>query len=134
MNYKGISAGELATRLDVQRSNISHVLNGRNKPGASFIEKFLTEFPDLNARWFLIGTGEMVNSPKKEVLDWLKEDHKKEKAVHSKADTAADEDVASLKDEDPPQYQTRKITGQAKKVEKIVIFYTDKTFSAYHAE
>ncbi len=58
---KGISAGELATVLDVQRSNISHILNGRNKPGASFIEKLLLEYPDLNARWLLTGEGSMFN-------------------------------------------------------------------------
>jgi len=60
IEYKGISAGELAVALEVQRSNISHILNGRNKPGASFIEKLLVVFPDLNARWLLTGKGNMV--------------------------------------------------------------------------
>ncbi|NOR74289.1 MAG: transcriptional regulator, partial [Draconibacterium sp.] len=62
MDYKSISAGELSSRLDVQRSNISHILNGRNKPGASFIEKFLVSFPDLDARWLLTGSGKMVET------------------------------------------------------------------------
>lgn len=60
IEQKGISAGELAVKLDVQRSNISHILNGRNKPGAVFIERFLLVFPDLNARWLLTGTGDMI--------------------------------------------------------------------------
>ncbi|WP_346860334.1 helix-turn-helix transcriptional regulator [uncultured Draconibacterium sp.] len=60
IEQKGISAGELAVMLDVQRSNISHILNGRNKPGASFIEKLLLTFPDLNARWLLTGAGQMI--------------------------------------------------------------------------
>jgi transcriptional regulator with XRE-family HTH domain len=60
MEHKSISAGELATQLEVQRSNISHVLNGRNMPGAAFIEKLLLSFPDLNARWLLTGSGEML--------------------------------------------------------------------------
>lgn len=60
IEHKGITAGELAVMLDVQRSNISHILNGRNKPGASFIEKLLLTFPDLNARWLLTGAGEMM--------------------------------------------------------------------------
>lgn len=60
MDYKSISAGELATLLEVQRSNISHILNGRNMPGAAFIEKLLICFPDLNARWLLTGKGEMT--------------------------------------------------------------------------
>lgn len=60
MDYKSISAGELATQLEVQRSNISHVLNGRNMPGAAFIEKLLLSYPDINARWLLTGQGEML--------------------------------------------------------------------------
>lgn len=61
MDYKSISAMELSSLLEVQRSNISHILNGRNKPGASFIEKMLVKFPDLNARWLFTGEGEMIN-------------------------------------------------------------------------
>jgi len=59
MDHKKINAGELAQMLEVQRSNISHILNGRNKPSATFIEKMLTVFPDLNARWLLTGQGPM---------------------------------------------------------------------------
>lgn len=61
MDYKSITAGELANLLEVQRSNISHILNGRNMPGAAFIEKLLISFPDLNARWLLTGIGEMTS-------------------------------------------------------------------------
>ncbi len=60
MDYKGISAGELSLALDVQRSNISHILNGRNMPGAAFIEKLLLKYPDLDARWLLTGIGNMI--------------------------------------------------------------------------
>ncbi|WP_347840973.1 helix-turn-helix transcriptional regulator [uncultured Draconibacterium sp.] len=63
IDAKGITAGELASALDVQRSNISHILNGRNKPGASFIEKLLLQYPDINARWLLTGQGEMFSAP-----------------------------------------------------------------------
>jgi transcriptional regulator with XRE-family HTH domain len=60
MEHKNISAGELSALLEVQRSNISHILNGRNMPGAAFIEKLLISFPDINARWLLTGVGEMI--------------------------------------------------------------------------
>ncbi len=69
MDYKEISAGELANLLEVQRSNISHVLNGRNMPGAAFIEKLLINFPDLNARWLLTGVGEMIMNTEDSAAD-----------------------------------------------------------------
>ena len=78
IEYENINAGELATLLEVQRSNISHILNGRNKPGAAFIEKMLLVFPNLNARWLLTGDGEMLNtnsnSTKIESITSLKND------------------------------------------------------------
>lgn len=60
IDYKNINAGEFAVILEVQRSNISHILNGRNKPSAAFIEKMLIAFPDLNARWLITGQGDMI--------------------------------------------------------------------------
>lgn len=61
IDFKGISAGELASSIDVQRSNVSHILNGRNKPGALFLEKLLLKYPEINARWLMTGEGEMIS-------------------------------------------------------------------------
>lgn len=113
MDYKSITAGELASVLEVQRSNISHVLNGRNKPGASFIEKLLISFPDINARWLLTGEGEMViNSGDEDVgvvIPVKRSIEKNEKAVD----------------------YTEPKNGN-KLIEKVVILYTDGTFSDYN--
>ena len=54
---EGISAAEFADQIGVQRSNVSHVLNGRNNPGFSFIQKILETFPNVNPRWLLTGSG-----------------------------------------------------------------------------
>jgi transcriptional regulator with XRE-family HTH domain len=62
MDYMSLSAAELADQIGVQRSNVSHVLNGRNNPSSSFIEKLLLKFPDLDARWLIVGEGDMCRS------------------------------------------------------------------------
>ena len=36
---KNISASELSKKINVQRSNISHILSGRNKPSLDFVLK-----------------------------------------------------------------------------------------------
>src|ERR1035437_3622584 len=61
MEYKGISPSELADSIGVQRSNVTHVLKARNKPSFQFIEKMLQIYPELNAKWLLLGTGTMVD-------------------------------------------------------------------------
>lgn len=54
-----ISPSEFADKIGVQRSSMSHILNGRNYPSASFIQKMLHAYPDMNSRWLLIGDGQM---------------------------------------------------------------------------
>jgi transcriptional regulator with XRE-family HTH domain len=52
-----ISASEFADKMGIQRSNVSHILNGRNNPGYSFIQKILETFPLVNPRWLITGEG-----------------------------------------------------------------------------
>lgn len=54
---EGLSPAQLADRLGVQRSGISHLLQGRNKPSFEFINKMLAEFPKINPDWLIMGTG-----------------------------------------------------------------------------
>ncbi|MBN2663053.1 MAG: hypothetical protein JXR68_05340 [Bacteroidales bacterium] len=114
MDYKSISAGELAGILNVQRSNISHILNGRNKPGAAFIEKFLISFPDLNARWLLTGQGDMIV---------------KDNNPTNQTDTFE----AEIKVKEPkPINAINNMIQDDKPVTKIVFFYNDGTFDDYN--
>jgi predicted transcriptional regulator len=120
IDYKNISPGELADILEVQRSNISHILNGRNKPGASFIEKFLLAFPNVNARWLFTGEGNMVigtNESLKSISN-IKE-IKNENSVTYKSDNK--ENII-------------KTNTSSKTLEKVVLLYSDGTFLSYNAD
>ncbi len=59
---ENISSAEFADRIGVQRSSVSHILNARNAPGTSFLQKMLSVYKNLNPRWLLLGEGEMFNS------------------------------------------------------------------------
>lgn len=124
---KGISAGELAAVLDVQRSNISHILNGRNKPGASFIEKLLLEFPDLNARWLLTGEGDMfsgqvsVASAPQQKLPIVEETIKQQPLTEKPI----------KKNVIPEENIDRSMTAPNSEIDKMVIIYRDGTFNIY---
>lgn len=54
-----ISPAEFADKIGVQRSSMSHILNGRNHPSAAFLQKMLLVYPFLNPRWLMIGEGTM---------------------------------------------------------------------------
>lgn len=125
MDYKNISAGELASLLEVQRSNISHILNGRNKPGAAFIEKLLLNFPDLNARWLLTGIGEMVESvpavEEKEAVKSVQSQHKKKEVEKE----TATKPIKQIKEDENKTLEF----NQA--VDRVVLLFKDGTFIDY---
>lgn len=64
MDYYSLSSSAFAEKLGVQRSNISHILSGRNKPSLDFIDKFMEACPDIEPMWLIAGKGSMRKETK----------------------------------------------------------------------
>ena len=64
LDYYSLSASVFADKIGVQRSSLSHLLSGRNKPSLDFILKIIEVFPDVDLYWILNGKGTF---PKSEV-------------------------------------------------------------------
>lgn len=62
INYSELSSSEFADEIGVQRSNISHVLSGRNKPSLDFLMKIKDRFPEIRWEWLIEGKGAMIFS------------------------------------------------------------------------
>lgn len=62
ISAKNLSAAQFADEIGVQRSSISHLMSGRNKPSLDLIQKTLQRFPEVSTEWLLFGKGEMVRS------------------------------------------------------------------------
>lgn len=60
--YSGLTPSEFADEIEVQRSNISHIASGRNKPSLDFLIKIKSRFPELQWDWMITGEGEMHKS------------------------------------------------------------------------
>lgn len=111
MNYYGLSASAFAELIRVQRSSISHVLSGRNKPSLDFILKLNKAFPDINLYWLLNNTGDMINSTPTTTPSFEK----------------------NLKQDSIGKTQTADHNTEfiSKEVDRIVIFFKDGTFENY---
>ena len=57
IEYYGESASSFSEKIEVQRSSISHIISGRNKPSIDVLEKILAIYPDLNINWLITGFG-----------------------------------------------------------------------------
>ncbi len=107
MKLHNLSASAFADKINVQRSNISHILSGRNKPSLELMQKVLAAFPKVNADWLILGntSAELVS-------------------IEVKKETPT-ENLLPQEKTDPTPTPTN-ILG--KQVKKVVIFYTDNTF------
>lgn len=147
MEYKGISPSELADTIGVQRSNVTHVLKSRNKPSFQFIEKMLQVYPDLNAKWLLLGTGPMVEAPVKNrtLFDQLTEPVIAQSTKPEKAETkpllnesTPDEPKEIIESPPPTEKKTEdnvikdQFFSPEKPVERLIVFFKDQTFKVYY--
>lgn len=109
MESHKLNAGSFADKIGVQRSNVSHVLSGRNKPSFDFVEKLLLAFPRVSAEWLF--TGKQVEK-KLEDLEY--------KVLPELPLEKTDLPVAQVSD---PKTQ--------KKIVKTLVFYEDFTFDVF---
>ena len=61
---EGLTASKFAEKIGVQRSSVSHVLSGRNKPSLDFILKINKSIDNINLDWLLDNdTHKIIESP-----------------------------------------------------------------------
>ncbi len=102
MDYYELSASLLADKIGVQRSSISHILSGRNKPSLDFVLKVTNQFSDVDIYWLLKGVGNFPQVQKDETLNT------NAPTLFSNANNEND-----------------------KKIQRIVVFYNDGTFDEF---
>lgn len=64
--YSELSLSEFADEIEVQRSSISHVTSGRNKPSLDFLIKIKNHFPEIKWEWLIEGIGDMLQKVEEE--------------------------------------------------------------------
>jgi transcriptional regulator with XRE-family HTH domain len=55
MKEKNLTPSAFADEIGIQRSGMSHLISGRNKPSLEFIMKVLKRFPDVKSEYLLYG-------------------------------------------------------------------------------
>ncbi|SNR34128.1 Helix-turn-helix [Lutibacter agarilyticus] len=119
IEYYDISAAVLAEKMDVQRSSISHILSGRNKPSLDFVMKILKAFPEVELYWLLNGDGKF---PK----------NKTGSNVHLTSSPIVESKTQTTPTSIPKVEIEKKIEHlNESDIERIVIFYKDGSFKHY---
>lgn len=61
-DHYSLSAASFSDKIGIQRSGISHLLSGRNKPSLDFVMKIIATFPEVDLYWLLTGEGNLIKS------------------------------------------------------------------------
>lgn len=106
IDFYSETASSFAEKIGVQRSSISHILSGRNKPSLDFVMKVLHSYPEVELYWLMNGKG----------------------AFPCKPEISKSHNINSTQLTSPPK---NSLPESDSEIEKIVIFYKDGTFKSY---
>ena len=107
-----LTASGFAEKIGVQRSSISHIISGRNKPSLEFLIKITEVFPETSLSELVYGT--ISNLPSHSI---------DKNSLNSLNDSKTDNSQLEVKLDD----------SQTQKTEKsLVMLYSDGTFEKYN--
>ena len=129
LTSEGISPARLAEVIGVQRSALSHILTGRNKPSFDMIERILNKFPKISAEWLIMGRGEMYKTTIQQRL--FDEVTYVNNGIHDLK--SSDLPLNSIKAASDSENITD-IIKESTSVVKIVMFFEDDSFKVYHSK
>lgn len=143
-DYYGLTASSFADKISVQRSSISHLLSGRNKPSLDFILKVLECFPEVELLWLLNGKGNFPNDENYKqdetnvtTTSILRSNNEEKNTPDLFSTTNNDEKTAVIEDDlknisNTPIFKTSlNELNQNSDIESIVVFFKDGTFKNY---
>jgi transcriptional regulator with XRE-family HTH domain len=125
-----LSPAQFADYMGIQRSGVSHILSGRNKPGFDFFLTFLQKFSAVNIEWLISGRGKMYKDmetkqlfPEYAGLPELGETAKPNIPIAASTPEVVAEEPA------PPIAPAK--APEPRRIEKVVILHSDGTFSDF---
>ena len=128
IDYYSESASSFAEKIGVQRSSISHILSGRNKPSLEFVMKVLSFFPEVELYWLMNGKGEF---PKIEIQNDIKQVAPISKNEDQNLFSNSEKTESSNTPNSDLVKNISRNSSDGKIIERIVIFYSDGSFSNY---
>lgn len=111
----GLSNGEFSDKIGIQKSSLSHVLSGRNKPSLDFILKILEAYPSIDSDYLLFGRESNHISVTDEIIQ--------RKFGEDSESVASDS-----------QFKNQKNTNDSVDVDRIVLFYKNGSFEVFNSK
>ena len=134
-----LSPARFAEIMGIQRSGISHLLAGRNKPSFEFIQRMMTAYPDINYEWLILGKGRPYKSDRQPVNLPGSTDLFTESAedVTDVIDEVSPENQSIIDENTPSEPAESRVSADSpaaalpklsRKIARIIVFFNDGTY------
>lgn len=145
LDYYSLNASSFADKIGVQRSSLSHLLSGRNKPSLDFILKILDVFPEVDLYWVLNGKGTFPKSESEnDTIVATPTPFLETPIEETKIDKPVDlfsEALPNKKNQSDEKLRTSfsniqnsDLSKNNSEIDRIIIFYKNGTFKTYSPE
>ena len=142
LEMEGLSPARFAEELGIQRSGVTHLLDGRNKPSFAFLQKMMTAYPELNYEWLILGKGRPYKGdymPEKRESTGSESDlfmEREEYGTEETVDYTSDyqqfeEEIRSsqpAENQKSEELPTAIPSKTGKKIARILVFFNDGTY------
>lgn len=141
---KNITPSYFADEIGVQRSSISHILSGRNRPSFDLIQKIIKRFPELGYEWIMeedspsvvqppgYGNGRVsprISGERFQSVPPPIRTNQLTGARTQQGETKAQPTNSPLPD--TANFSSATINMATRKAERIIVFYSDGSFQEY---
>ena len=132
LTIKNLSPSHLADDIGIQRSSISHILSGRNRPSLDIIQRIVRRFPEFTYDWFLEEDIQMSTSRSAESVPSVNIEPAVSPLISvNSAMTISNPAAAITTDQPIVPISMASDSDTGKTVNRILLFYTDGTFREY---
>jgi len=135
LEEKGLNAQRAAKIIGIDASAVSHIINGRRRPGFDVLQKLSNAFPDLNLNWLVNGQGNMYISKE---LENSSDENEDNLSTNERYLVNRDNEVKNVTDKQTPSNTSSNLLGQdidnfvsedsistRKQVKMVIVVYDD---------
>ncbi len=125
IDNKALTPSKFADIVGIQRSRISHIMSGRNNPSIDVVTKIVSKFPEIDLRWLMTGEGEMLSSD----INLFSNETNMVNSEDTIDYKSTNDTKISFSNQERTLFQSSQ-----KRIERIIVFYTDSSFKEFRPE
>ena len=129
LRAKNLTASQFAELMEIQPSNVSHLLNGRNKPSLDFLIKIKEVFPEYSFDWIIMGKKPItINEPNPVVPDNQEIKFEEDEDTNVIEFDDIEENTPESKEIQPKIVENQHEIVSTTDIKKVLVIYSDNTF------